>query len=156
MHSIVLGYNDILGCYVVDYSEALTEDFLDESKILETHVGSKTASNDDTQQHHDLLPPRLLLILQSLLGVVGSSGGVLHCTLNMSINPVDHLSLILNENRDIHEHLVQLLDRGLQLDEHLVSLFNIIESLSELSSVSFYLNVTSQSGSSSSLIMKRL
>ena len=35
-------------------------------------------------------------------------------------SPVDHLPLVLNEDRYVHEHLVQLLDRLLQLDEHLV------------------------------------
>ena len=35
--------------------------------------------------------------------------------------PVHHLSLVLDQDGDVHEHLVQLLDRLLQLDEHLVS-----------------------------------
>ena len=42
--------------------------------------------------------------------------------------PVDHLSLVLHEDGDVHKHLVQLLDRLLQLDEHLMpDRFEIIE-----------------------------
>ena len=42
--------------------------------------------------------------------------------------PVDHFSLVLNEDGDIHEHLVQLLDGSLELDEHLVPAEYIIQS----------------------------
>ena len=34
--------------------------------------------------------------------------------------PVNHLSLVLDQDSDVHEHLVQLLDRRLQLHKHLV------------------------------------
>ena len=32
--------------------------------------------------------------------------------------PVHHLSLVLDQDGDVHEHLVQLLDGGLQLHKH--------------------------------------
>ena len=43
--------------------------------------------------------------------------------------PVHHLSLVLDQDGDVHEHLVQLLDRLLQLDEHLVSKEQILGQL---------------------------
>merc|ERR1719150_3429245 len=93
----------------------------------------------------------LCVIIGGGLGVVSRPCGVLHSTLHVSINPVDHLALILNQHRDIHEHLVKLLDGGLQLDEHLMPLLDIIESLSQLSRVSLDLDMTCQASSSTSL-----
>ena len=82
---------------------------LEELEPLAGHVGAERARDYQTDQHHDLLPPRLGLVLQGLLGVVGSPGGVLtnqmrvynaltnqrsvlpggvlHRTLHMGVNP---------------------------------------------------------------------
>ena len=88
---------------------------LEDSKIFESHPGSKRSAYQHTDQHHDLLPKRgvvcqwqkqhkrkrflksssemsrklparLLLVLQSLLGVIGGPGCVFHGTLHVRIN----------------------------------------------------------------------
>ena len=88
---------------------------LEDSKIFESHPGSKRSAYQHTDQHHDLLPKRgvvcqwqkqhkrsrflksrsemsrklparLLLVLQSLLGVIGGPGCVFHGALHVRIN----------------------------------------------------------------------
>ena len=116
----------------------------DHSDVLEAHVGAQAASDDHAEQHHDLLPPGLLLVLQRLLGVVGGPGGVLHRALHVSVDPVDHLALVLDQDGDVHEHLVQLLDGGLQLDEHLVPVLDVLQRLPQLGRVALDLDVARQ------------
>ena len=82
---------------------------LEDAEIFESHPSAERCAYQHTDQHHDLLPPRLGLVLQGLLGVVGSPGGVLtnqmrvynaltnqrsvlpggvlHRTLHMGVNP---------------------------------------------------------------------
>merc|ERR1719222_1147190 len=124
---------------------------LEDSKIFESHPGSKRSAYQHTDQHHDLLPVRLLLVLKSLLGVIGGPGCVFHGTLHVRINPVHHLPLVLNQDGDVHEHLVQLLDRLLQLDEHLVSLLDVVDGSPQLVFVSLDLDVPCQACTSTTL-----
>ena len=140
------------------FYKIVTKSFLEETQPLASKIGTNRSSNYQADQHHYFLSSCFCLIFQSFLGVIGSSGSVLHSTLHVSINPVDHLSLVLNQNRNIHEHFMQLFNWLFQLDKHLVSgkrwissfcnyifilpLFNIIQSLSQLVHIAFDLNVT--------------